>query len=124
MPDGSTRAFLLYMKKNLNRSQKNTNPKKPSSPTKLKPAYQPCLHDGPCTAENSECYCIRMGTFCEKFCNCSIDCPRRFPGCACKGSCTFNSCLCSAEGRECDPDLCHNCGASLFFDQINPSIKL
>lgn len=124
MPDGSTRAFLLYMKKNLNRSQKNSHQKKPSSPTKLKPAFQPCLHDGPCTAENPLCCCIQSGTFCEKFCNCSIDCPRRFPGCACKGSCQFNNCLCSAEGRECDPDLCHNCGASLFFNQFHPSVKM
>lgn len=125
MPEGTTRAFLLYMKKNLNRTNSNNrkNSTSPSTTTTLKPAYQPCLHDGPCSAENPQCYCIKMGTFCEKFCNCSIDCPRRFPGCACKGSCLFNSCLCSAEGRECDPDLCHNCGASLLFNQFNPSVK-
>lgn len=122
MPDGSTRTFLNYMKKNLNRTQ-SVNRWKNTTST-LKPAYQPCAHDGPCTPENDQCHCIHMGTFCEKFCNCSIDCPRRFPGCACKGSCLFNNCLCAAEGRECDPDLCHNCGASLLFDQFTPSIKL
>ena len=122
MPEGTTRAFLNYMKKNLNRTH-SVNKSKNTTST-LKPAYQPCLHDGPCTAENDDCHCIKMGTFCEKFCNCSIDCARRFPGCACKGSCLFNNCLCAAEGRECDPDLCHNCGASLFFDQFNPTIKL
>ena len=122
MPDGSTRACLLYMKKNLNRTQ-NVNKWK-NTTTTLKPAYQPCGHEGPCSPENDQCCCIQMGTFCEKYCNCSIDCPRRFPGCACKGSCLFNNCLCAADGRECDPDLCHNCGASLLFDQFNPSIKL
>lgn len=124
MPEGTTRAFLLYMKKNLNRTNSNTNRKaSATTATTLKPAYQPCLHDGPCTPDNKRCCCIKMGTFCEKFCNCSIDCPRRFPGCACKGSCLFNSCLCSAEGRECDPDLCHKCGASLLFNQSNPTVK-
>ncbi len=122
MPEGTTRTFLNYIKKNLNRTNSTSNRK--TTTTTLKPAYQPCLHDGPCTPENALCYCIKMGTFCEKYCNCSIDCPRRFPGCACKGSCLFNNCLCSAEGRECDPDLCHNCGASLLFNQFNPSIKL
>ncbi len=122
MPEGTTRTFLNYMKKNLHRTQSINKWK--NTTTTLKPAYQPCLHDGPCTSDNLQCHCINMGTFCEKYCNCSIDCPRRFPGCACKGSCLFNNCLCAAEGRECDPDLCHNCGASLFFDQFNPNIKL
>lgn len=103
MPEGTTRAFLNYMKKFSNRKS-----------TTLKPAYQPCSHDGPCSQENLSCRCMQMGTFCEKFCNCSADCPHRFPGCACKGSCLFNNCLCTAEGRECDADLCHNCGASYF----------
>ncbi len=125
MPEGTTRTFLNYMKKNLNRTHSTNNKKNTTTTTTttLKPAYQPCLHDGPCTPENKQCCCIKMGTFCEKYCNCSIDCPRRFPGCACKGSCLFNNCLCTAEGRECDPDLCHNCGASLLFNQFNPSIK-
>lgn len=121
MPEGTTRAFLLYMKKTLNRTHANSNRKNSPTPTTtLKPAYQPCSHDGPCSAENPDCRCMQMGTFCEKFCNCSIDCPHRFPGCACKGSCLFNNCLCTAEGRECDADLCHNCGASLFLNQSEP----
>ncbi|CAF0889232.1 unnamed protein product [Adineta ricciae] len=121
MPEGTTRAFLLYIKRTLNRPNDNHNQK--NTATTLKPSYQPCLHDGPCTVDNPQCCCMKMGTFCEKFCNCASDCPHRFPGCACKGSCLFNSCLCSAEGRECDPDLCHNCGASLFFDLLSPPIK-
>ena len=69
---------------------------------------------------------MKNGTYCEKYCNCSIDCSHRFPGCTCKGACLLNNCLCCAEGRECDPDLCHKCGASLFLNPIenlNPIIK-
>jgi hypothetical protein len=106
MLDGATRAFLLHVKKNSNQNQKSNST--------LKPAYQPCLHDGPCTLSNLNCHCMQTGTFCEKFCHCSVDCPHRYPGCACKGACLLNNCLCCAEGRECDPDLCHKCGASLF----------
>lgn len=116
MPEGSTRAFLLYMKKTL---QRNHQRKPSNESTTLKPSYQPCLHDGPCTAENPQCRCMQTGTFCEKYCYCSRDCPHRFPGCACKGSCLFNNCLCTAEGRECDSDLCHNCGASAFSNNPN-----
>jgi hypothetical protein len=115
MLEGATRAFLFHIKK-------HTNQKSPI----LKSAYQPCLHDGPCTLSNNDCYCMKNGTYCEKYCNCSIDCPHRFPGCSCKGACLLNNCLCCAEGRECDPDLCHKCGASLFLDVINdfnPIIK-
>jgi len=111
MLEGATRAFLLHIKKHSNSTQKST--------TTLKPAYQPCLHDGPCTKSNPNCHCMKTGTFCEKFCHCSVDCPHRFPGCACKGACLLNNCLCCAEGRECDPDLCHKCGASSFPSQIN-----
>ncbi len=113
MLEGATRAFLFHIKKHIN----NNNQKS---------AYQPCLHDGPCTLLNKDCYCMKNGTYCEKYCNCSIDCSHRFPGCTCKGACLLNNCLCCAEGRECDPDLCHKCGASLFLDIINdfnPIIK-
>ena len=122
MPEGTTRAFLIYMKKTLNRTATNRSRKDSSTDTTattLKPAYQPCSHDGPCTAENSACRCMKMGTFCEKYCHCAIDCPHRFPGCACRGSCLFNNCLCCAEGRECDSDLCHNCGASTFSNHVD-----
>jgi histone-lysine N-methyltransferase EZH2 len=108
MLEGATRAFLFHIKKHLNSNNNH----------KLKSAYQPCLHDGPCTLTNPDCYCIQNGTYCEKYCNCSIDCPHRFPGCACKGACLLNNCLCCAEGRECDPDLCHKCGASTFHNPI------
>lgn len=110
MVEGATRAFLFHIKKNFSHKQK--------SDSTLKPAYQPCLHEGPCTASNPDCHCMQTGTFCEKFCHCPMDCPHRFPGCACKGTCLLNYCLCCAEGRECDPDLCHKCGASLLLDSL------
>ena len=120
MAEGATRAFLFHIKKLTNNQSTSKSPQ-------LKPAYQACLHDGPCVATNKDCFCMKNGTYCEKFCNCSIDCPHRFPGCACKGACLLNNCLCCAEGRECDPDLCHKCGASIFVNQINedysPMIK-
>ena len=93
MLEGATRAFLLHVKKHLNgqndKSRANT----------VKPAYQPCAHDGPCSLSNADCHCMRTGTYCEKFCQCPIDCPHRFPGCLCKGACLLNNCLCCAEGR-------------------------
>ncbi len=119
MLEGATRAFLFHIKKHMGN---NTNQKS----TTFKSSYQPCLHDGPCTSSTRNCHCMQNGTYCEKYCNCSIDCPHRFPGCTCKGACLLNNCLCCAEGRECDPDLCHKCGASLFLnpiDDFNPIIK-
>ncbi|UJR26244.1 hypothetical protein I4U23_007584 [Adineta vaga] len=109
MVEGATRAFLFHIKKHLNETNSNNI---------LKSAYQPCQHDGPCVISNPNCQCMKNGTYCEKYCNCSIDCPHRFPGCSCKGACLLNNCLCCAEGRECDPDLCHKCGASLFKNSI------
>ena len=108
MVEGATRAFLFHIKKNFGHRKKSEGT--------LKPAYQPCLHEGPCTLSNPDCHCMQTGAFCEKFCHCPMDCPHRFPGCTCKGACLLNNCLCCAEGRECDPDLCHKCGASLLLD--------
>ncbi|CAF3305857.1 unnamed protein product [Rotaria socialis] len=120
MLEGATRSFLFHIKKNMNSNNHNKK-------STLKPVYQPCLHDGPCVSSNKNCSCMKNGTYCEKYCNCSIDCPHRFPGCACKGACLLNNCLCCAEGRECDPDLCHKCGASLFpnpNEEFNSIVKL
>ena len=48
--------------------------------------YEPCDHDGPCTAEN-KCGCVLRKGFCEKFCACAKGkrCHNRFTGCRCAG---------------------------------------
>ncbi|KAG9286202.1 hypothetical protein G9A89_014188 [Geosiphon pyriformis] len=74
--------------------------------------YTPCDHPGKIC--DNDCPCFRGNLYCEKFCRCDPDCPRRFPGCNCnsnKGSCCNRSCHCFANYRECDPDLCL-CSAS------------
>lgn len=76
------------------------------------PAYKPCSCSGNCVFET--CTCAQNGNFCEKFCQCPPSCPHRFQGCRCKkGQCRTKACPCFAAGRECDPDLCHNCIPSI-----------
>lgn len=85
---------------------------------------EPCAHDGPCTVE-AGCSCVKAGVLCERFCRCTAKtCPYKFTGCACHSlgkSCYAKQkerpCICVQLNRECDPSLCHGCGAA---DRANP----
>jgi len=72
--------------------------------------YFPCKHPG-YKCEKSTCGCIDNKTGCEKYCHCSVDCSYRYPGCICKHDCKSQLCPCFKKQRECDPDLCRECGA-------------
>ncbi|VUC38260.1 unnamed protein product [Clonostachys rosea] len=86
-------------------------------------ALRGCDHDGPCSPSNEKCPCAKKGHFCEKFCGCTVEnCAYKFTGCDCglrgkpchqKGE----ECICVQLNRECDPDLCHSCGA---FERADP----
>jgi hypothetical protein len=87
-----------------------------------KPFY-PCSHEGTC--DQARCRCFVENINCEKSCECSILCNRRFPGCTCtqtgakQRACGTKACVCYAMDRECDGDLCGGCGATEILDPIN-----
>jgi len=84
--------------------------------------YIPCNHPGRHCAKAENCTCIENGTSCEKFCQCSINCVNRYPGCLCKSCIKSKSCACAAALRECDPDVCIPCGANKL-DQKDSGCK-
>lgn len=77
-----------------------------------------CKCKGECTIKG-KCPCLIGETVngkvvarrcCEKYCLCSTDCKQRFLGCSCKyGKCDSRTCVCKANLRECDPELCIFC---------------
>ncbi len=76
----------------------------------IHPAFLPCDHDEPCS--DKTCSCVQNAFFCTKHCVWGKESRNFFRGCNCKrGQCQTNSCPCYTAGRECDPDLCHDCGA-------------
>lgn len=83
----------------------------------------PCTHSGPC---GKGCPCVDAKLLCERFCRCTADnCAYKFTGCACKAegkTCLQTRkegkpCICVQLNRECDPVLCHGCGA---FQRADP----
>ena len=80
--------------------------------------YYPCDHPGQVC--NEKCRCVTSLNYCEKFCGCEKTCKNRFNGCTCRGQCNSKSCDCFFGNRECDPDLCHSCGADKFDTKAPP----
>ncbi|KAH9462316.1 hypothetical protein Pst134EB_006221 [Puccinia striiformis f. sp. tritici] len=66
--------------------------------------YVPCTHGGKCF-DNEHCDCHGLNTYCDRFCRCPEDCPRRYPGCSCVMNCD-EKCPCVIRSRECDPLIC------------------
>ena len=91
------------------------------------PPFYPCFHPG-LTCTQAECSCFVDKRPCEKSCECSDDCARKFKGCSCsitaKRSGTFvcwrdDKCACYTLGRECDADLCGSCGVCELLDPVH-----
>lgn len=88
--------------------------------------FYPCHHPGS-TCDNAKCSCYERKLPCEKSCTCPRACPRKFQGCNCtkfprKGQlvCAKSSdCACYQMERECDPDLCGDCGVCEVLDPVN-----
>ena len=90
--------------------------------------FYPCHHPGTSCA-GAQCSCFENKIPCEKICSCAPECPRKFEGCSCttarykkgsRGPCFEDErCACYQSGRECDPDLCGDCGACEVIDPVN-----
>lgn len=85
--------------------------------------FYPCYHPGT-TCEKSRCSCYENRIPCEKTCACDSSCKRKWQGCDCRmkaGRICFEDtrCACFQYGRECDADLCGECGVSEVLDPIH-----
>ncbi|CAL2046124.1 unnamed protein product [Caenorhabditis brenneri] len=68
----------------------------------------PCCHIGPCGPDNKFCSCV--GTFCSIFCQCDVNCKRKFPGCNCApNKCRMEACPCFRMSWECNEESCRRC---------------
>jgi hypothetical protein len=91
------------------------------------PPFYPCYHPG-LTCNQAECSCFLDKRPCEKSCECSDDCARKFKGCSCSATAKKSGgfvcyvdgrCACYAQGRECDADLCGSCGVCEMLDPVH-----
>lgn len=90
--------------------------------------FYPCHHPGT-TCTTAECSCHMNQIPCEKTCGCSLNCPTKFQGCNCASETTrsgqklfcfeSDTCACFQLGRECDPDLCGECGVCDVVDPVH-----
>lgn len=88
-----------------------------------RPPFFPCNHSG-LACDQANCRCFRDNVMCEKACGCAKACYRRYKGCSCKQRRNEvchpkDRCECWRMNRECDPDLCRDCGAHLVLDREN-----
>ena len=89
--------------------------------------FYPCDHPGK-SCRDADCSCFEQNIPCEKICNCSSSCARKFRGCSCstqngkkRTPCVADEkCVCWQNDRECDPDLCGTCGVC---EVVDPSKK-
>ncbi|ORY84145.1 hypothetical protein BCR35DRAFT_303224, partial [Leucosporidium creatinivorum] len=102
---------------------------KPPAPSKFPLAeslgYDPCDCKGHCSVSKgksmADCLCVFHESWCDRFCGCAGDCPRRFRGCDCWSSrtaCEPDKCPCRLASRECDPHLCACPSATCINSQI------
>jgi hypothetical protein len=99
--------------------------KEPTRPHFRSP-FVPCSHEGSC--DEARCSCFSHNVPCEKTCACN-PCDRAFRGCDCRkllkgGACRAASCQCLKFDRECDEDLCGDCGAADVLNPINRGAPL
>ena len=95
------------------------------------PPFYPCHHPG-LTCTQAECSCFLDKRPCEKSCECSDYCARKFKGCACSTTAkkpggfvcwNDNRCACYTLGRECDADLCGSCGVCELLDPVHRRVE-
>lgn len=112
------KAFMTRLKVEYNaelkRIENENNPHRKSKRGKKKSVevptivdVTPCCHIGPCGPDNIYCSCKH---FCSTFCQCDVNCQRKFPGCNCTlNQCGRNGCPCYDISWECDESSCESC---------------